>query len=127
MSTTTTLVLIGIGAIVLIVTGIKVSSSDKGDNFSITSMLLFTGILISMTLLGFLMIYRSENNIPLLDFGSVVIGLIPLSLFIWNLKRVYSTNSFFLASAIVFYQILIMIIVPILIFFLIGIFKKNDK
>ena len=66
MSTTTTLVLIGIGAIVLIVTGIKVSSSDKGDNFSITSMLLLTGILISMTLLVFLMIYQILNCLLLL-------------------------------------------------------------
>ena len=107
--------------------GLKVWEKDNGDNFSITSILIFIGIFSSIAALIYLAIHRKENGTPLFDIGSIIILIIPFILFAWNIKRVFSTNNFFLAILILFYQLILIAIAPILIIVIIWAISSGKK
>jgi hypothetical protein len=111
----------------LIWIGLKVWEKDNGDNFSITSILIFIGIFSSIAALIYLTIHRKENGTPLFDIGSIIILIIPFILFAWNIKRVFSTNNFFLAILILFYQLILIAIAPILIIVIIWAISSGKK
>tara|TARA_B100001287_G_C22686402_1_gene533937 strand:+ start:8718 stop:9131 length:414 start_codon:yes stop_codon:yes gene_type:complete len=123
MSTTTIIILVILIALFLIWLGFKVWEWDSGDNFSITTFLIFIGILCSIVGIIFLKIIRKENGAEFWDIGSIILTSIPILLFSWNTKRVFSTNKFFTSLLILFYHLLLIALSPIiiiLIFWAIG-------
>ena len=66
---------------------------------------------------GFLWVHRSENGTPFWDVGSIIIFSLPIILFVWNIIRVFTKNNFFISLLVLFYQLLLIILAPILIIY----------
>lgn len=123
---TTTIVVIGIVILVGIIwLGFKVLVWDEGDNFGAGSILIlilvFIGALISL--------FFAIPNITHEGYsvGNIIILLIPICLFGLNLFKVFRKNNLFIGLLILFYQMLLVIISPILIYFVIQSVKAGEE
>lgn len=127
MSTTTLIVISIIIIAFFIWLGYKTILWDKGDNFSKTSFFILIGICGSILGLSFLFYTRSENGTQIWDFGSIIIAIIPILLFFWNLKRVFSTNKFLTSLLILFYHFILIALSPLLILLVLWLIMKGKE
>lgn len=123
---TTTIIVTGIIILVGIIwLGFKVFDWDEGDNFGPGSILIlilvFIGVLISL--------FFTIPNIAHEGYsvGNIILLSIPICLFGLNLFKVFRKNNFFIGLLILFYQMLLVIISPILIYFVIQAVKAGEE
>ena len=125
---TTTLIVISIIIIALFIwLGYKTVLWDKGDNFSKTSFFILIGICGLILVLSLLIYTRSENGDQIWDVGSIIITIITITLFFWNIKRVFSTNKFLISLLILFYHIILIALTPLLIILALLLIRKGKE